>query len=152
LARQQDKLVQELKGLNAEKDGGYSDLVNKYRGAEGYSYLFNGQVGYLDHVLASTSLTAQVTGADEWHINSDEPDVLDYNTEYKSAGQVTRLYNADPYRSTDHDPVIVGVDLTPLLALTLSRFTVAGAAGAGWPAAAGLGALGIVLLAWRRRK
>ena len=37
--------------------------------------------------------------------------VLDYNQEYKSAGQVISLYNDDPYRSSDHDPVIVGLEL-----------------------------------------
>jgi hypothetical protein len=46
-----------------------------------------------------------------WHINADEPRVLYYNEEYKSAGQVTGLYNNDPYRSSDHDPVIVGLGL-----------------------------------------
>ena len=87
-------------------------MVNKYRGAEGYSYLFDGQVGYLDHALASTSLTTQVTGAGEWHINADEPISLDYNTDFKSAGQIGSLYAADPYRATDHDPTIIGLDLT----------------------------------------
>jgi predicted extracellular nuclease len=43
--------------------------------------------------------------------------VLDYNTEFRSAGQVVSLYAADEYRSSDHDPVIVdlagrGADLT----------------------------------------
>ena len=46
-----------------------------------------------------------------WHINADEPRVLDYNEEYKSAGQVTSLYIEDAYRSSDHDPVIVGLEL-----------------------------------------
>jgi predicted extracellular nuclease len=77
-----------------------------------YSYVFNGEVGYLDHALATSTLTAQVTGVTIWHINSDEPRVLDYNVEFKSPGQVTELYNADPYRSSDHDPVIIGLDLT----------------------------------------
>ena len=46
-----------------------------------------------------------------WHINADEPMVLDYNEEYKTAGQVTSLFNGDAYRSSDHDPVIVGLQL-----------------------------------------
>ena len=46
-----------------------------------------------------------------WHINADEPSVLDYNTEYKSAGQGFGLYAADEYRSSDHDPVIVDLNL-----------------------------------------
>jgi hypothetical protein len=52
-----------------------------------------------------------VAGVAEWHINCDEPRVLDYNTEYKTANQVNLLYNADAYRASDHDPVIIG--LTP---------------------------------------
>ena len=76
-----------------------------------YSYVFDGQVGSLDHALATSSLAAQVTGAEKWHINADEPSVLDYNTDFKSAGQIISLYNADPYRSSDHDPVIVGLNL-----------------------------------------
>ena len=35
--------------------------------------------------LASSSLAAQATGATDWHINPDEPTVLDYNVEFKTA-------------------------------------------------------------------
>ena len=52
-------------------------------------------------------MDAQVTGVTEWHINADEPTVLDYNTEFKPQD----LYQPTPYRSSDHDPVIVGLDL-----------------------------------------
>ncbi|UUZ50001.1 hypothetical protein LP420_07960 [Massilia sp. B-10] len=37
-----------------------------------YSYVFNGESGYLDHALASASLDPQVAGATEWHVNADE--------------------------------------------------------------------------------
>ena len=53
----------------------------------------------------------QVTGVTEWHINPDEPTVLDYNTNFKTPNHVTTLYAPGPYRSSDHDPVIVGVQL-----------------------------------------
>jgi hypothetical protein len=52
-----------------------------------------------------------VTGTTEWHINADEPIVLDYNTDFKSAGHVESLYAPTAYRSSDHDPVLVGADL-----------------------------------------
>ena len=105
--------------ITALKDGGYTDLVNSYVGAEAYSYIYYGQAGYLDHALASPSLLSQVTGATIWHINADEPKVLDYNTEFKTDGQIDSLYNVDPYRASDHDPVIVGLDLaSPDLNLT----------------------------------
>ncbi|NUN65608.1 ExeM/NucH family extracellular endonuclease [Pseudanabaena biceps] len=76
-----------------------------------YSYVFNGQVGALDHALGNSTLASQVTGAIEWHINADEPTVLDYNTEFKSAGQVNSLYSSQPFRTSDHDPVLVGLNL-----------------------------------------
>ena len=66
-------------------DGGLTNLVRKYDGLEGYSYVFDGESGYLDHALATQSLEAQVTGVGHWHINADEPIALDYNTEFKSA-------------------------------------------------------------------
>ena len=52
--------------------------------ADGYSYVFDGQSGYLDHALASPSLAAQVNDVTEWHINADEPVALDYNLEFKT--------------------------------------------------------------------
>jgi len=48
-----------------------------------------------------------------WHINADEPRALDYNVEFKSAGQVDSLYAPDPFRSSDHDPVLVSLSLAP---------------------------------------
>ena len=105
--------------ITALKDGGYTDLVNSYVGAEAYSYIYYGQSGYLDHALASPSLLSQVTGATIWHINADEPKVLDYNTEFKTTGQIESLYNVDPYRASDHDPVVIGLELRTTLYLPL---------------------------------
>jgi predicted extracellular nuclease len=53
----------------------------------------------------------QVAGAAEWHINSDEPVVLDYNVEFKTPNQVNTLFAANPFRSSDHDPLVVGLNL-----------------------------------------
>ena len=99
--------------ITAIRDAGYTDLIRSFIGGEAYSFSFNGESGYLDHALASPSLAPQVTGAAEWHINSDEPVVLDYNVEFKSPNQVNTLYAATPFRSADHDPLIVGLSLTP---------------------------------------
>jgi predicted extracellular nuclease len=68
----------------------FTNLVAKYQGTHAYSYVFDGQFGYLDHALASPSLTAQTTGTADWHINADEPDVLDYDTSFKPASHRTR--------------------------------------------------------------
>ncbi len=56
---------------------------------------------------------SQISGVTEWHINADEPTVLDYNTEFKSANQVADFYAPDPFRSSDHDPVLIGLNLVP---------------------------------------
>lgn len=93
--------------IQALLDEGFEDLVNKFEGNGGYSFTFGGQAGYLDHALGSASMAAQVSGVTTWHINSDEPQVLDYNEEFNSAP----YYDADPFRSSDHDPTIVSLKL-----------------------------------------
>ncbi len=93
----------------ALEGAGYTDLARHFGGANVYSYVFGGQWGTLDYSLASSSLTSQVTGATIWHINADEGIFLDYNQEFNPA----YVYSPDAYRSSDHDPVIVGLNLTP---------------------------------------
>jgi len=88
----------------------YTNLIAHFQGAYAYSYTFDGQAGYLDHALANPSMFHQITGAADWHINSDEPDVLDYDTSFKPPSQ-DALYEPNASRSSDHDPVIVGLDL-----------------------------------------
>ncbi|MFL6674979.1 MAG: hypothetical protein ACJ8LG_17005, partial [Massilia sp.] len=45
----------------------------------------------------------------EWHNNADEPDALDYNL-----GDTPQdPYVKDPFRASDHDPVVVSLNLTP---------------------------------------
>ncbi|HET9912644.1 MAG TPA: ExeM/NucH family extracellular endonuclease [Anaerolineales bacterium] len=90
----------------------YTNLISQYQGTYAYSYVFDGQSGYLDHALANSSLASQVTGAVDWHINADEPDLLDYDTTFKPPAQEA-IYEPNGYRSSDHDPVIVGLDLLP---------------------------------------
>lgn len=87
----------------------YSNLIYQYQGTYAYSYVFDGQFGYLDHALSNSTLTPQITGAEDWHINSDEPDVFDYDTTFKSPEE-DALYEPNAYRSSDHDPVVVGLD------------------------------------------
>lgn len=106
------------------KNAGYTDLLQQLLGSSTYSYVFDGQWGYLDHALASASLVPQVTGITEWHINADEPPILDYNTNFKSVNQQQSLYAANAYRSSDHDPVLVGLALNVPAASTVT--TVAG--------------------------
>ena len=93
------------------KNAGFTNLIETRLGPDAYSYVFDAQWGYLDHALASASLVSQVSGVGDYHINSDEPSVLDYNTDFKTANLQTVLYAPDQFRVSDHDPVIVG--LTP---------------------------------------
>lgn len=88
---------------------GMTNLLSSYLGTTPFTYIFNGQAGYLDHALSSASLLPQLTGVTVWGINGDEPRTLDYNEEFKSPGQVISLYNADAYRSSDHSPILVGI-------------------------------------------
>ena len=99
--------------------GGFVSENLRIPAEERYSYQFGGLFGYLDHALASTSLDTQVTGVTEWHINADEPTLADYNVEYKNLPQCTTstctspdLWQNNPFRASDHDPVLVGLNLT----------------------------------------
>jgi len=100
--------------VGADDTAGTSDdninLISHFQGTYAYSYTFDGQAGYLDHALANPSIFAQVTGAADWHINSDEPDILDYLTGFKPDAQ-DALYEPNAYRSSDHDSVVIGLNL-----------------------------------------
>jgi uncharacterized protein len=89
--------------------GGYTDLVREFVGELAYSFVFDGQLGYLDYALAGAGLVDEVTGATEWHINADEPDILDYDMTFKQPAQ-DALFEPNAFRSADHDAVIVGLD------------------------------------------
>jgi len=93
--------------LTALKNAGLSNLLEG--NTDAYSFQFDALSGALDHAIVSPGLLGQVNGAIEWHINSDEPPLLDYNLEN---GRDPGLFNANsPYRASDHDPVVVGLDL-----------------------------------------
>jgi predicted extracellular nuclease len=108
--------------------GGYADLASSLLGTGTYSYVFSGQLGHLDYALSSASLTPQVAGIGIWHINADESDLFDYDDAIRDTGEASfeekpdgtaltlpRLLfePASPYRASDHDPVLVGLNLTP---------------------------------------
>ncbi|MFC5380774.1 ExeM/NucH family extracellular endonuclease [Aquipuribacter nitratireducens] len=101
------------------RDAGYVDLLEQYEGLESYGYVFDGQLGHLDHALATESLAAQVAGAGGWKINADEVPLLDYNDTVRDTGEAAferestalPLFEPNAYRSSDHDPVVVGLSL-----------------------------------------
>ena len=97
--------------ITALKDAGYVDLGAK--AGESSSYVYDGEWGTLDYAFASASLVGKVSDTTEWHINADEPIGFDYNTNFKADTEVTSYYGDSAYRSSDHDPVIVGLNITP---------------------------------------
>lgn len=88
----------------------YTDLLLRDQGEEAYSYVFDGQLGYLDYGLAGTGLVDDVVEATTWAVNADEPSLIDYDMTFKKPAQ-DELYEADAYRSSDHDPVLIGLEL-----------------------------------------
>lgn len=106
--------------ITALRDAGFTNLVEYCSGDGAYSYVFDGQSGYLDHALANASLTPAVLGTYEWHINADEPRVLDYNVEFKTPAQVVNFFAPDAFRTADHDPLLVEICLAPQLHVSVT--------------------------------
>ena len=112
-------------------DAGYIDQIDRFNDL-GYSYVFDGESGYLDHALTTPSLSAQVTGALHWHINADEPSIIDYVEDFKQPLCATcgpDYYSATVYRSSDHDPVLLGLSLVRRINGGATRDTLVGTPG-----------------------
>ena len=88
---------------------GFTDLLAAFvKQQERYTYVYQpGVAGYLDHALASAELLPRVCGAAVWHINADEPEFLSWS----GARFGPDMYSPGPFRSSDHDPVLVGLSL-----------------------------------------
>jgi predicted extracellular nuclease len=134
--------------LNDEKIG---------QGKAAYSYIFgvasdtngNGGSGNLDHAIADANLYPRVKRAFAWHINADEPTALDYNEEYKTQEQITAFYSDNAFRSSDHDPVIVDMDLNENVANTPDSTEISGGSMGVWSIFA---LAGLVLVSTLRRR
>lgn len=100
--------------IKALEAAGHEALLKRLPADQRYTYVFSGESGALDHAFASSTLKNQVSGVAVWHINAEEPLVLDYNTEFKTDDR----YAATAYRSSDHDPVLVGLTLAADAAAT----------------------------------
>ena len=116
---------------------GFVDQIGRYldqasANTFGYSYVFNGSSGRLDHAIANNTLSSKVAGVTEWHINADEPLVIDYNQEFKQPACATcgpDYYTPTPYRASDHDPIVVGLNLVHAINGTANRDVIVGTAG-----------------------
>jgi|GEM_PF-2106973 len=71
------------------------------------SYVYFGFSAALDHALASPRLASAVAGAAYWAINADEPPAAGPGR----GAAAPPGFRADPFRSSDHDPLVVGLRL-----------------------------------------
>ena len=86
----------------------YLDMIFERQGENAYGYVYNGEVGYLDYALANSSFALSIVDVNVWHINADEPDLIDYDMTYKQDAQ-DAIFEPDAYRSSDHDPVVISI-------------------------------------------
>ncbi|MET8148279.1 ExeM/NucH family extracellular endonuclease [Actinoplanes sp. NPDC049668] len=104
-------------------EAGYTDLGSRYDPNE-HTYGFNNLQGSLDHVLASPTALALVTGADVWQINAQEAVAYNYSRYNYNA---TLLFDGtDPFAASDHDPVLVGLNLPSTPAWNATKIYQAG--------------------------
>ncbi len=82
-------------------DEGMTDLHRYFHADSSYSYVYRNQAGYLDHAIANETMLSQITGMQAYHINSDEKDSYTYD----------RSNDQTMFRSSDHDPILVGLSL-----------------------------------------
>ena len=109
-------------------EAGFKDVASEMTAKS--TYVFKSRTGSLDHVLAldssgSTGTDAAdqaaapgaqadlpssafdaITGADVWNINSVEALALEYS---RFNYNISDFYAPDPFRASDHDPVVVGL-------------------------------------------
>lgn len=90
-------------------EAGFTSMVHQFHpctpnNCDHYTYRYQGEKGTLDYALASETLRPHVIDARSWLVNSDEPRVLGYQGDPDSTGN-------GPWRSSDHNPVIVDVKL-----------------------------------------
>jgi predicted extracellular nuclease len=95
--------------IRAMNDAGYVQLSQQAHGSKVSSYVFNGESGTLDHVFAAGEIKHRFAEVTEWAINADEPAILDYNEEFKSEVAKANFYAPGPFRSSDHDPIVMSV-------------------------------------------
>lgn len=88
--------------IDVLREAGLVDLLAQVPATDRYSFVFDGAEGRLDHAFANRSFADAVSGATIWHTNADEPDAYQYTGP-------DEFYAPDPFRASDHDPVLVGI-------------------------------------------
>jgi len=82
------------------RSAGWQDAFAVARVEQPYSYVYNGYSGRLDHALLNAGMARRLAGAAEWHSNADEMDASGYQKRNVEG----------PWRSSDHDPLLLGFD------------------------------------------
>ena len=89
------------------EDAGWAILTDRVPPEEAVSYVFFGRSAALDHAFASAALAPSVAGVTYWAINADEPPLAAPGR----GAEAPLWYRPDPFRSSDHDPLIVTLQL-----------------------------------------
>ena len=93
--------------LQVLHDAGFADIIaDRMPDERQYTYVFRGGSGTLDYAIANADMEARVSGVTVWHINADEPPVFGYDGRLADDSSAAGL----PFRSSDHDPVLIGID------------------------------------------
>ena len=85
--------------VRALREAGWQDAFAIAGIPAPYSYVYDGRLGRLDHALLSPAFARRLRGAAEWHVNADEAE----SSGYRAGG-------TGPWRSSDHDPLVLGFD------------------------------------------
>lgn len=93
-------------------DAGYQRADTVLGQDHSYSYIYQGLVGQLDHALMNTVMQQSLVALTEWHINSGLPPVLQYDHCSDELDQYgNEVCQENFYRASDHDPVVMEVQL-----------------------------------------
>ena len=91
---------------------GFADQAARFDPG-GWSYVFDGASGRIDGVFANAAMASHVSGVATWHVNADEPELLDYafagRAPAPAPAGAAPPWRPSPWRASDHDPVVIGL-------------------------------------------
>ncbi len=93
--------------LGVFEDAGWEVLTDRVPPEAAVSYVFFGRSAALDHALASARLAPRVADLAYWAINADEPPIAGPGR----GAAAPAGFAPDPFRSSDHDPLLVTLQL-----------------------------------------
>ena len=78
------------------------------------SYVYGGRSGSMDHVFANSAAHPLITEVKSWAVNAQESIAFEYSRANYNAYLAFEADN--PYRASDHNPEIIGLNLTTPIA------------------------------------